>query len=83
MNQHVTSGLPFDLSPKELEVCELICDGWTIAEIGLKFHLSPKTISTYKYRAREKMNVKTNVSMYKKLHPQICVLCKQALENMN
>ncbi|QTA80577.1 Putative oxygen regulatory protein, NreC-like [Desulfonema limicola] len=54
----------FDKSPldilanRELEVLHMIGDGFTTKEIAEKLNLSTKTISTYRERIKEKLNLK-------------------------
>ena len=79
MNQYVTSGLPFDLSAQEYKIVLMLCDDKRLKDIARELDLSPKTVSTYKYRIREKLGVKTNIGMYKKLRPTLCKLCRRAL----
>jgi DNA-binding NarL/FixJ family response regulator len=47
------------LSPRELEVISLFASGKTITSIGQQLSLSPKTISTYRERILNKLNLKT------------------------
>ncbi|MBC8214150.1 MAG: response regulator transcription factor [Candidatus Marinimicrobia bacterium] len=51
------------LSDREYEVLCLIASGKTISEIASQLFLSVKTISTYRSRILEKMNIKTNAEM--------------------
>jgi two-component system, NarL family, invasion response regulator UvrY len=58
------SGQPHeDLSDRELEVLRLIGSGKTVGEIANLLSLSDKTISTYRARILEKMNMKTNAEL--------------------
>jgi DNA-binding NarL/FixJ family response regulator len=55
---------PFDLlSPRELEVVKMICQGKRGADIAETLHLSPKTISTHKQRLLEKLGVEDVVTL--------------------
>jgi len=47
------------LSARELEVLALLSSGKTISSIGKELSLSPKTISTYRERILNKLNLKT------------------------
>lgn len=47
------------LSARELEVISLISAGFTLSRIADELSLSPKTISTYRERILEKLNLKT------------------------
>lgn len=46
------------LSDRELEVFELTGHGMSTTEIATQFHLSPKTIETYRSRIKDKLNFK-------------------------
>ncbi|GIX36519.1 MAG: DNA-binding response regulator [Lysobacteraceae bacterium] len=45
------------LSPRELEVARLLCQGRRGSEIAALLHLSPKTVSTHKQHVLEKLGV--------------------------
>jgi DNA-binding NarL/FixJ family response regulator len=51
------------LSDREYQVFSLIASGQTVTEIAGKLNLSVKTISTYRARILEKMNMKTNAEL--------------------
>ena len=51
------------LSDRELEVLCLIASGKTVGEIALGLSLSDKTISTYRRRILDKMQMKTNAEL--------------------
>jgi two-component system invasion response regulator UvrY len=51
------------LSDREFEVMCLIASGKTVREIALLLSLSDKTISTYRARILEKMNMKTSAEL--------------------
>lgn len=53
-----SSASPFDaLSPRELEVALLLCQGKRMDDIAQRLNLSPKTVATHKYRLFEKLGV--------------------------
>ena len=55
---------PFDdLSAREMEVMMLLVQGDDLKHIAKQMHLSPKTISTYKYRLYEKLEVESDVGL--------------------
>lgn len=55
---------PFDsLSQRELQVMLMVTQGQKIQEIADKLCLSPKTVSTYRYRLFEKLNIKSDVEL--------------------
>lgn len=51
------------LSNREHEVLRLIASGKTVSQIAKQLHLSVKTISTYRTRILEKMNMQTNAQL--------------------
>jgi len=59
-----TDGPPHEaLSNREFEVLRLIASGKTVGEIAEMLSLSDKTISTYRARLLEKMDMKTNAEL--------------------
>jgi len=48
------------LTDREFQVMSMIASGKTVSEIGSELFLSVKTISTYRQRILEKMNMKNN-----------------------
>ena len=51
------------LSDRELEILRLIASGRTVKEIAVELTLSVNTISTYRTRLLEKMNMRTNAEL--------------------
>jgi two-component system, NarL family, invasion response regulator UvrY len=51
------------LSDREYQVLRMIASGKTVTEIAEEINLSVKTISTYRARVLEKMNMKTNAEL--------------------
>jgi two-component system, NarL family, invasion response regulator UvrY len=51
------------LSSREFEVMRKIAAGRTASEIAAELHLSVKTVSTYRSRVLQKMNLKTNADI--------------------
>jgi len=51
------------LSDREYQVMYMIASGKTVTEIAEELNLSVKTISTYRARIMEKMNMKTNAEL--------------------
>jgi len=45
------------LSPREREVLQLVVEGWSSADIGLRLGLSPKTVETYRSRVMVKLGI--------------------------
>lgn len=59
-----TTESPFELlSQREMQVMMMVTQGQTIQEISERLHLSPKTISTYRYRLFEKLDVANDVEL--------------------
>ena len=57
---------PFkNLSKRELEVLGLMIKGMKVADISDKLCLSPKTISTYRYRLLGKLSVENDIELTK------------------
>jgi len=55
---------PFDeLSPRELEVAHMLCQGMRMTDIAARLHLSPKTVSTHKYRLFDKLAISDTVTL--------------------
>ena len=48
------------LSPRELQILQLIVRGVSLTEIGQRMFLSVKTVSTYRTRLMEKMSLSSN-----------------------
>jgi two-component system invasion response regulator UvrY len=56
--------LPHELlSDREYQVMCMIASGKTVKEISERLFLSPKTVSTYRARILEKMNIKNNTGL--------------------
>jgi two-component system invasion response regulator UvrY len=51
------------LSDRELEVLRLIASGASLTEIAARLHVSVKTVSTYRSRLTEKMQMKSNAEL--------------------
>ena len=51
------------LSDREYQVLRLIASGKTVSEIAVEIALSVKTVSTYRARILEKMNMRTNAEL--------------------
>ena len=52
-----------DLSPREFQVMIMVTQGKEIQEISDTLNLSPKTVSTYRYRVFDKLGVKNDVEL--------------------
>jgi two-component system invasion response regulator UvrY len=51
------------LSERELQVCIKIVSGTKPQEIANEFHLSAKTINSYRYRIFDKLNINSDVEL--------------------
>jgi two-component system invasion response regulator UvrY len=51
------------LSEREFEVIKMLSRGMSLIDIGEALYLSPKTVSTYRARILEKLNLKNNVEL--------------------
>ncbi|HEY0554825.1 MAG TPA: response regulator transcription factor [Thermoanaerobaculia bacterium] len=59
-----TGGPPHQrLSTRELEILLMIGEGKTVGQIARELHLSVKTVSTYRTRILEKMNLRNNAEI--------------------
>lgn len=55
---------PFDqLSQRETQVMLMVTKGYSTQEISDRLYLSPKTVSTYRYRLFEKLDVSNDVEL--------------------
>ena len=52
-----------ELSDRELQVMQMLATGKSVKEIGAELSLSEKTVSTYRNRILEKMDMKTNAEL--------------------
>ena len=52
-----------NLSQRELQVLRLLSSGFSIKEIAAQLYLSPKTVTTYKTRICQKLNLKNNIEL--------------------
>lgn len=51
------------LSQREMQVLNLMLNGHNVREISAQLHLSPKTVSTYRHRLFEKLQVDNDVEL--------------------
>jgi DNA-binding NarL/FixJ family response regulator len=51
------------LSEREFQILRLLASGRTVSEAAALLHLSVKTVSTYRSRLLEKMNLRTNAEL--------------------
>lgn len=64
LNVAAESKSPFDnLSQREWQIMTMICKGEKIQDISDSLCLSPKTVSTYRYRLMEKLKVRSDVEL--------------------
>lgn len=55
---------PFDqLTPRELEVAMMLCQGRRTEDMAKRLSLSPKTVSTHKYRVYDKLGLRDPVAL--------------------
>ena len=64
-NLDESAGKPLheSLSDREFEVMRMIANGVPLTEIGGRLHVSVKTVSTYRTRIMEKMQMKSNAEL--------------------
>ena len=64
MNIHSDGETPFDsLSQREMQVLQMFMQGLKGQAISEQLSLSPKTVSTYRYRLLDKLQVKNDVEL--------------------
>ncbi|HET9679001.1 MAG TPA: UvrY/SirA/GacA family response regulator transcription factor [Gammaproteobacteria bacterium] len=63
LNRHAQQSPVDQLSKREIQVLIQVTEGKTVQEISDSLALSPKTISTYRYRMYEKLNVNNDVEL--------------------
>ena len=51
------------MSPREIQILELIAAGRSLGSIADELRLSPKTVSTHKMRLMDKLGVQNNVEL--------------------
>lgn len=56
-------GLLESLSDRELEVLKLLASGMSLVRIADSLHLSPNTVTTYRTRILEKLNLSSNAEL--------------------
>ena len=52
-----------ELTPRQLEILRLVCDGLSAKEIAEKLNLSPKTIEFHKASLGERLNIHTTAGL--------------------
>ena len=64
LNMQTQAGLPHDtLSNRELRVFTMLAAGETVSAIAEQLNLSVKTVSTYRTRVLEKLNLRNNADL--------------------
>jgi DNA-binding NarL/FixJ family response regulator len=53
----------FNLTPRQREVLQLLCDGYTMKEIASKLNISTRTAETYKYQIMEGLGVESTAEL--------------------
>ncbi|WP_353718328.1 response regulator transcription factor [Dyadobacter sp. 676] len=56
------------LSPREKDILHGLLDGLTVKEISVLLRMKQSTVSTYKERIMDKLEVENMVELYKKMH---------------
>lgn len=52
------------ITPREMQVLQLYCQGMSIQEIAQALSISNRTVSTHKTKLMQKMNFRSNVDLY-------------------
>ena len=61
-------GSSFDLSPRELNILELLSIGYSNKEIGEKLFISPHTVRNHLYKIYEKLHVNSRIEAMNKIN---------------
>lgn len=56
------------LTPRQKQVCEYLCLGWSNKEIAVALHLSARTVESYREIIFEKMCVRNVVELVRKVY---------------
>lgn len=51
------------MSPRELEVAQLVAEGLTNAEVGKRLHISPRTVTTHLVKIYEKLDLHSRTAL--------------------
>ncbi|MEM6992783.1 MAG: LuxR C-terminal-related transcriptional regulator [Myxococcota bacterium] len=54
---------PSPLSPRELEVAQLVAEGLTNADVGRRLHISPRTVTTHLVKIYEKLDLHSRTAL--------------------
>ncbi|MDY6913174.1 MAG: response regulator transcription factor [Planctomycetota bacterium] len=66
MQPNQSQGLPsMELSRREEEVVQLLCEGLSSKEIARRLHISPKTVENHRYRIYRKCEVETIAGLFR------------------
>jgi two-component system response regulator NreC len=63
LDRTTTAEKPNPLSARELQVLELLAQGYTNQEIGERLHLSVKTVETYRLRISDKLGLRGRANL--------------------
>lgn len=64
-----TRANPYQLTPRQLEILELVREGLTTAQIAARLHISPKTADHHISAVLTKMNVRSRADAARRLRP--------------
>ena len=68
LDNRASSDNPLEnLSQRELEVMDMLIEGYWTKEIAIRLNLTESSVSTYKARIFEKLHVNTLIEMFKKV----------------
>ncbi|HHB11735.1 MAG TPA: response regulator [Chromatiales bacterium] len=68
------------LSPREMQILYMLVQGHKVQAISETLHLSPKTVSTYKSRMQEKLNVRSDAELIRLAMEHGLMECAPALQ---
>jgi DNA-binding NarL/FixJ family response regulator len=58
-----------NLTPHEMEIAQLVCEGLSNAEIGARLFISPRTVEWHLHKVFEKLGVSSRTQLARALAP--------------
>jgi len=54
---------PHDLTPRQREVLQLICEGRSMKQVAALLNVTPRTVAFHKYRMMEQLNIRSSAEL--------------------